>query len=183
MRGLDLEDSALYSALPFLAATLPPPPADGWPIESAGATADERDGRRGDGALQRVCCAGNAAQDARAASLVLVIGMGSLQGSIGCYWSVTADLGGPAAGAVSSVVNMGYQIGGAITVALTTLLAGRSGWSTAFVIAAGMCGLGALAWMLVSPARTLFDGVTASESGIVHASVGKKPGLMRRPDL
>jgi ACS family glucarate transporter-like MFS transporter len=176
VRGLDLKASALYSALPFMAMTLGAP-AGGWVADRISRRYGRRAGRCGTAAGAMALCSacvvlGTQVQDARVASLVLAIGMGTLQGSIGCYWSVTADPGGPAAGAVSSVVNMGYQIGGAITVALTPLLADRFGWTTAFVIAAGMCGLGALAWVMVSPARTLFDGISAGGSGIVHAGLG-----------
>jgi ACS family glucarate transporter-like MFS transporter len=52
-------------------------------------------------------------------------------------------------------MNMGNQIGGAITASLTPLLANYFGWSFSFLVAALLCGAGALTWLLVDPARVV----------------------------
>jgi MFS transporter, ACS family, glucarate transporter len=56
---------------------------------------------------------------------------------------------------VSGFMNMGAQIGGAVTASLTPAIAARFGWTASFLVAAGLCFLGALAWMVVDPTRTL----------------------------
>jgi ACS family glucarate transporter-like MFS transporter len=89
------------------------------------------------------------------ASLVLAGGAGALYLSTSCFWSVTADIAGRSAGAVSGVMNMGNQIGGTVTASLTPLLAKVFGWPSSFLVAAALCAVGALAWLLVDPQRVL----------------------------
>jgi ACS family glucarate transporter-like MFS transporter len=52
-------------------------------------------------------------------------------------------------------MNTGGQIGGAVTASLTPWIASRFGWTTSFLVAAALCGVGAAAWLLVDPARSL----------------------------
>jgi ACS family glucarate transporter-like MFS transporter len=52
-------------------------------------------------------------------------------------------------------MNMANQIGGMITASLTPLLGDKFGWNTGFYVAAGIAGLGAIAWLLVNPELTL----------------------------
>jgi ACS family glucarate transporter-like MFS transporter len=75
--------------------------------------------------------------------------------STSCFWSVTADIGGRSAGSVSGVMNMGNQLGGALTASLTPLLARVFGWPSSFLVAAALCVVGSLAWLLVDPQRVL----------------------------
>jgi ACS family glucarate transporter-like MFS transporter len=87
--------------------------------------------------------------------MVLAGGAGALYLSQSVFWSVTADLGGSSAGSVSGFMNMGNQIAGTITASLTPLIASHFGWTASFLTAAGLCGIGALAWLLVDPAQPL----------------------------
>jgi ACS family glucarate transporter-like MFS transporter len=48
-------------------------------------------------------------------------------------------------------MNMGNQIAGAITAILTPWIAQKFGWTASFLVAAGFCAMGALAWLLVNP--------------------------------
>jgi ACS family glucarate transporter-like MFS transporter len=95
------------------------------------------------------------AQDARVASIVLAGGAGTLYLSTSCFWSVTADIGGRSAGSVSGVMNMGNQLGGTVTASLTPVLATVFGWPSSFQVAAALCAVGSLAWLLVDPYRIL----------------------------
>ena len=52
-------------------------------------------------------------------------------------------------------MNMGAQAGGWLTAWLTPVIAKHFGWTASFLVAAGLCVLGALAWILVDPTRTL----------------------------
>ncbi len=60
---------------------------------------------------------------ARLASVVLAGGAGALYLSQSSFWSVTADLGGASSGSVSGFMNMGAQVGAALTATLTPWIA------------------------------------------------------------
>ena len=48
-------------------------------------------------------------------------------------------------------MNKGAQAGGAITAIVTPLIAERYGWTASFLVAAALCVVGALAWLVVDP--------------------------------
>ena len=52
-------------------------------------------------------------------------------------------------------MNMGGQLGGALTASLTPMIAQRYGWTSSFLIAAIVSGVRGLAWLLVEPDRRL----------------------------
>ncbi len=52
-------------------------------------------------------------------------------------------------------MNMGAQLGGAVTTSLTPAIAARFGWTASFLVAALMALLGASAWFFVDPERRL----------------------------
>jgi ACS family glucarate transporter-like MFS transporter len=159
VRGLDLKTSTFYAMLPFLAMALGSP-LGGWISDRVTAAYGRRAGRCG---IAGIGLGGSAAfvalatqvQDARLASIVLAGGAGALYLSQSSFWSVTADIAGSSAGFVSGFMNMGCQIGGTITASLTPLLASRFGWSASFLAAAGLCALGAFAWLFVDPNQKL----------------------------
>jgi ACS family glucarate transporter-like MFS transporter len=93
--------------------------------------------------------------DARLASVVLAGGAGALYLSQSAFWSVSSDIGGRSAGSVSGVMNMGGQLGGATTASLTPYVAKHFGWDMSFWVAAGLCFVGALAWLMVDPEQQL----------------------------
>ena len=80
---------------------------------------------------------------------------------------MSADIGKTSAGTVSGLMNMGGQMGGALTATLTPAIAMHFGWMASFLVAAALCVLGALAWIPVgSPKR----GVVSSISAIQRTS-------------
>jgi ACS family glucarate transporter-like MFS transporter len=89
--------------------------------------------------------------DARIASIVLAGGAGALYVAQSSFWSVTADLAGNTSGSVSGFMNMGAQIGGAVTAQLTPWIADKFGWTTSFLVAAALCVIGSAAWLVVNP--------------------------------
>ena len=159
VRGLDLKASAFYSMLPFLAMLVC--------CLVGGAINDRltkwrgpRVGRCYLAAIAMVAAGmfiafGSQAQSARMASIVLAGGAGALYLSQSSFWSVTADIAGKSAGSVSGFMNMGGQIGGALTGSLTPWIAVRYGWTASFLVAAGLCLLGAFAWLVVNPLNSL----------------------------
>lgn len=159
VRGLDLKSSSYYGMLPFAAMAVCSP-LGGIISDRVTKRYGKRAGRCGIGvvglALSGVFIVlGTQAQDARLASVVLAGGAGALYLSQSSFWSVTADIAGRSAGSVSGIMNMGNQIGGAITASLTPLLAKYFGWPASFLVAAGLCAVGALAWLAVNPNRQI----------------------------
>ena len=149
VRGLDLRSSSYYGMLPFIAmATCSP--LGGWISDRLSRRYGKRTGRAAFAsasiALAAVFIAvGTRAADARLATVVLAGGAGALYLSTSSFWSVTADLAGTSAGTVSGVMNMGNQIGGAVTASLTPLIAAHFGWPASFLVAAMLCVLGSVA--------------------------------------
>jgi ACS family glucarate transporter-like MFS transporter len=90
---------------------------------------------------------GTQAASAEIASVILAGGAGALYLAQSSFWSVSAELGGNSAGSVSGFMNMGAQIGGAVTASLTPAIAAQFGWTAAFLVAAVLCVLGSLAWV------------------------------------
>jgi ACS family glucarate transporter-like MFS transporter len=155
VRGLNLRESAYYTMLPFLAmavcSTL-----GGWISDRLTRRYGKRVGRCGLGCFGIGLCAvfialGTEVSSARLASVVLAGGVGALYLAQSSYWSVSADIGGKSAGSVSGIMNMGGQIGGTLTASLTPAIAKQFGWPASFLVAAGLCALGALAWLVVQP--------------------------------
>jgi ACS family glucarate transporter-like MFS transporter len=155
VRGLNLKASAYYGMLPFIAmATCSP--LGGWISDRLSKLYGRRIGRCWVASVSIALCAifvtlGPLAQDARVASIILAGGAGALYLSQSSFWSVTSDIAGTSAGSVSGVMNMGNQIGGAVTASLTPLLAEHFGWAVSFFVAAGLCVLGSLMWLAVDP--------------------------------
>src|SRR5579864_455858 len=173
VRGLDLKASAFYSMLPFLAMLV---------CCLLGGTLNDRLtkrhgprlGRCGVAALAMgvagvfIAC-GSQVQGVRLASIVLAGGAGALYFAQSSFWSVTADIAGASAGSVSGFMNMGGQFGGALTGSLTPWIAVRYGWTASFLVAAGLCLVGAISWLVVDPLNTLTQVRTAETFDEVHS--------------
>ena len=159
VRGLNLKTSALYSMLPFIAMTICC--LLGGVINDAIVKRHGlRLGRCGLPVFALLLTSiflifGSMAESAGVATLILAGGAGAIYLAQSAYWSVTADFAGPHSGVVSGVMNMGCQVGGAITASLTPWIAAEFGWTSAFFTAAALAIVGAFAWLLVDPRRTL----------------------------
>ncbi|GAC1666179.1 MAG: MFS transporter [Candidatus Acidiferrum sp.] len=159
VRGLNLKSSAYYAMLPFIAMAICSP-LGGWISDRATKRYGERVGRCGVAGVSIALSAGfiafgTHAQDARLASVILAGGAGALYLSQSAFWSVTSNIAGTSAGSVSGVMNMGNQIGGAVTASLTPLIASHFGWGMSFSVAAALCVVGSLTWLVVDPRATL----------------------------
>jgi MFS transporter, ACS family, glucarate transporter len=159
VRGLDLKASAFYAMLPFLAmlvCCLAGGVINDWLTKWRG----PRFGRCGVAAFAIAFAGifialGSHVQSARLASVVLAGGAGSLYLSQSSFWSVTADIAGASSGSVSGFMNMGNQIGAALTASLTPWIAARFGWTNSFLVASVLCLVGAVGWLAVDPSRPL----------------------------
>jgi ACS family glucarate transporter-like MFS transporter len=159
VRGLDLKASAFYTMLPF-GAMLVGCLLGGVINDRLTKRKGPRIGRCGLALVALVIAGafialGSQVQSARLASLVLAGGAGALYLSQSSFWSVTADIAGASSGSVSAFMNMGCQLGAALTASLTPWIAARFGWTTSFLVAAGLCVVGAMSWLLVDPSRPL----------------------------
>jgi MFS transporter, ACS family, glucarate transporter len=159
VRGFNLKASAMFSMLPFLSMTVG--------CLGGGALSDRltrvyglRAGRCGLAAVAYLFTAvflvlGSRVASPQLAGVILAGGAGALYVSQSSFWSVSADIAGRSSGVFSSMVNMGAQIGGAVTASLTPWVAQRFGWTTSFAIAAALAVVGAGLWMTVHPERPL----------------------------
>lgn len=161
VRGLDLKSSGTLGILPFLAMAVASP-AGGWLSDRLACSHGPRMGRCGTAAAALAVAAvfvalATQVADARVATLFLACGAGSLYLSQSAFWTLSANLGGRSAGAVSGLMNMSNQIGGVVTASLTPFLADRYGWTASFLFAAALCLMGAIAWLFIDPADRLDD--------------------------
>jgi ACS family glucarate transporter-like MFS transporter len=161
VRGLNLKTSAVYSMFPFIAMTLG---------SVGGGIASDWLARRYGARIGRcflpasalaftavLLLVGSRAHSAQTASVVLACGAGALYLSQSCFWSVTADFAGEHSGVVSGTMNMGCQVGGAVTASLTPLIAAHFGWEASFLTATLLAALGAVAWLTVNPNARLAE--------------------------
>ncbi len=161
VRGFDLKSSARYSMLPFLSMTVC--------CLAGGALSDRltriyglRVGRCGLASVSLLFTAiflvlGSKVHSPQLAGVILAGGAGALYLSQSSFWSVSVDIAGRSSGVFSSMVNMGGQIGGAVTASLTPWIAQRFGWTTSFGLSAALAVVGAICWMTVHPERPLDD--------------------------
>ena len=159
VRHLELKTSAVYTMLPFLAMLVA--------CLAGGALNDRltrwrgpRTGRCGVAAFSILAAGvfialGSQVESARLASIVLAGGAGALYLSQSSFWSVTADIGGVSAGSLSGFMNMGNQIGAALTAVVTPWLATRFSWTISFLVASVLCLVGAASWLIIDPSRRL----------------------------
>jgi ACS family glucarate transporter-like MFS transporter len=159
VRGLNLKASAFYAMLPFLAMAACCP-LGGLISDRLTRSHGARIGRCYLAAVVLAVAAiflvlGAKVDSARLASVVLAGGAGALYLAQSSFWSVTADIAGSSSGSVSGFMNMGAQVGGAVTASLTPAIANRFGWTASFLVAAALCSLGAAAWTLIDPGRKL----------------------------
>jgi ACS family glucarate transporter-like MFS transporter len=98
---------------------------------------------------------GSQARSAAAAGIILAAGAGALYLAQSSFWSVSVDLAGRSSGLFSSIVNMGGQIGGAVTASLTPWIAHRAGWTSSFGVAALLAVIAAISWLFIHPEKPL----------------------------
>ena len=161
VRGLDLKSSSYYAMLPFLAMMVGSP-AGGWVADRVVKRYGKRIGRCG---LGLVALSGGAVFIAFATQIASVgistvflsLGAGSIYFGMSSYWAVTADIAGASAGSVSGLMNMLAQIGGASASILTPLIGDHAGWTPSFLVAAGLCVFGAIAWLFINPNARLLS--------------------------
>ncbi len=159
VRGIDLLRGGWLAATPFL-AILVFCPLGGWITDRLVPTAGLTKARMTVGLVGMVVAGGLIALGAWADQQTLAIGClslgaGWLYFTVGAYWSVTTDLSKTHAGTLSGVMNMGANLGGAVSPSLTPWLADQWGWTAALLTAALIAIFGGLMWMKIDPEQKL----------------------------
>jgi sugar phosphate permease len=81
-----------------------------------------------------------------------------LETIIGPSWAVPMDIGGQYSGTVSGMMNMGGQIGGALSPTVFGILVARGSWIAPFVVAACLLFVGAGIWAFwIDPEVSVID--------------------------
>ena len=168
VRGLNLKASAFYTTLPFLAMAICSP-LGGAISDAIVKRSGQRIGRCGIAVFGLLLAAiflvlGARAENARIASIVLAGGAGALYLSQSSFWAVTAGISRGSSGSVSGFMNSGNQFGGMLTAQLTPIIALRWNWTAPFYVAACFAIVGALAWLLVDPTRTLASSPSPADT-------------------
>jgi ACS family glucarate transporter-like MFS transporter len=88
------------------------------------------------------------------------LGAGWLYFTVGAYWSVTTDLSKAHAGTLSGIMNMGANIGGAISPSLTPWLAEQWGWTVSLLVAAAVALFGGLMWSRIDASTAIEEATT-----------------------
>jgi MFS transporter, ACS family, glucarate transporter len=166
VRGIDLKSSANFTMLPFLSMTVFCL-AGGVLSDFVARRWSLRAGRCGVASFALAATAlflvvGSQVHSAELAGVILAGGAGALYVSQSSFWSVSVDIAGFNSGVFSGIINMGGQIGGAVTASLTPWIAQRYGWTTSFAIAAALAMASAGLWMTVHPETPLEVATVAS---------------------
>lgn len=161
VRGFDILRGGFFASAPFL-AILVFCPIGGWVTDRLAARHGLTAGRRQAGMagmLLAGCAIGLGAwiDSPYLAIASLSLGAGWLYFSVGAYWSSTSDLSKTHAGSLSGLMNMGANIGGAISPTVTPWIAEQWGWPLSLGTAALVAVLGGLLWLWIDPEKGLMD--------------------------
>lgn len=159
VRGFNLLRGGLYAAAPFL-AILVFCPLGGWITDRLALKHGVTKGRRIVGqagmVLAALFIAGGAIIDSPYWAIAnLSFGAGWLYFSVGAYWSSTGDLSKTHAGSLSGLMNMGANVGGAVSPSLTPWIAEQWGWPFSLSVAALIALVGGLMWLRIDPEKGL----------------------------
>ncbi len=162
-RGFDLGAMGLYASLPLFAGTL----GDllgGW-------LSDVRAKRSGNlGAARRgVAMTGfllaaasilpaTFTGNAVASVWYTCVAVFALELTVGVSWAIPLDIGGDYAGSVSAVMNMGGNVGGALSPAALAYLVRGYGWEAPFVFTSALCLVAAALFVRINATKRIAAG-------------------------
>ena len=155
VRGFSLLKGALLSSLPWLLSIVS--------IPLGGAVSDALVKRLGPAWGRRVVpmaglvggsvfiAVGARTTNAVVAAVCLALATALVLSVEGPFWATMTELAGPKSGAAGGVMNMGSNLGGLVSPALTPVLAASIGWENALHVAAALSVVGGLLWLGISP--------------------------------
>lgn len=145
VRHFDLLRGALFGSLPWLLSIVSIP-LGGWLFDRL--PGDKRiipiAGLAGAAAFTAV---GAHTQHAYLAAVCLAIATALVMSVEGPFWATMTVVAGSRSGAGGGAMNMGSNIGGLISPALTPVLAASIGWEAALMVSAALAVVAALLWM------------------------------------
>lgn len=159
VRGFNVLRGGFFAAAPFL-AILVSCPLGGWATDRLALRLGAARGRRFIGMAGMTLAGSSIALGAVVESPSLAIaalslGAGWLYFTIGAYWSSTSDLSKTHAGSLSGLMNMGANIGGAISPTVTPWIAEQWGWPASLATAALLAFIGGILWLNIDPGKGL----------------------------
>ncbi len=89
--------------------------------------------------------------NAYVAALSLAAATGLVMCVEGPFWATMTRLSGGRAGTAGGIMNMGCNVGGLISPALTPVMAAAIGWENALLVAAALSVAGGLLWLGIAP--------------------------------
>jgi len=98
--------------------------------------------------------AGAATANAYVAAIALALATALVLSVEGPFWATMMELERHRTGTAGGVMNMGSNIGGFISPALTPMIAAKAGWDNALYVTAGLAGVAALFWLGISATET-----------------------------
>ena len=159
VRGFDVLRGGFFASAPFL-AILVSCPLGGWVTDRLALRRGVTQGRKAVGMTGMVLAAATIALGALMESPYLAIaslsiGAGWLYFTVGAYWSSMSDLSTSHAGSLSGLMNMGANIGGAVSPTLTPWIAEHWGWPVSLGVAALIALIGGILWLNIDPGKGL----------------------------
>lgn len=80
----------------------------------------------------------------------LAVATGSVLAVEGPFWATMMELAGPRSGTAGGIMNLGSNIGGLVSPALTPILAAHLGWKNALYVGAAISVVAAILWFGIS---------------------------------
>jgi len=152
VRHFDLLRGALFGALPWLLSIVS--------IPLGGLVYDRLGARRnlvpiaGLGGSGLLIAGGAHTGDAWAAAVCLSLATALVLSVEGPFWATMTRIAGGRAGAAGGVMNMGSNLGGFVSPALTPILAASIGWEGALMVSAAVAMFAALLWLGIGEPAT-----------------------------
>ena len=155
VRKFDLLRGALYASLPWLLSIVSIP-LGGAVSDALVRKVGARWGRRivpmagllGGAAF---LSAGARTPDPQFGAACLALATALVLSVEGPFWATMMDLAGGRSGTAGGVMNMGSNLGGFVSPALTPVLAASIGWENALHVAAALSVVGGLLWLGITP--------------------------------
>jgi ACS family glucarate transporter-like MFS transporter len=91
-------------------------------------------------------------QHAYLAAICMAVATALVLSVEGPFWATMTAIAGTRSGAGGGVMNMGGNLGGVISPALTPVLAASIGWEAALMVSAVLAVVAALLWFWIRPA-------------------------------
>jgi ACS family glucarate transporter-like MFS transporter len=150
VRHFDLLRGALFGSLPWLLSIVSIP-LGGWLFDRI--PGDRRAvpiaGLAGSGVFIAI---GAHTQHAYLAAICMAVATALVLSVEGPFWATMTAIAGTRSGAGGGVMNMGGNLGGVISPALTPVLAASIGWEAALMVSAVLAVVAALLWFWIRPA-------------------------------